>query len=96
MAAAEAFEVVGEWFGGTDGPYTGRGALYSFYYCAVSAGEDLGVVKGLQGWLGQHPPFDVAKQSAFGQPSGRFTAGAKQGVGIVRGRFVAELYLSSK
>ena len=64
-------------------------------YCAVSAGEDLGVVEGLQGGPGQHPAFDVAKKSTFGQPSGGFTAGAKEGVGVVRGRFVAELDLRS-
>ena len=66
MAAAEAFEVSGEWFGGTDGPDTGRGALYSFYYCAVSAGEDLGMVKGLQGWMSKYSPFGIAKKFAFG------------------------------
>ena len=96
LSAAEAFEITGEWLRCTDGPYSGRRALHAFNHCAVSAGEDLGVVKGLQGGLGQHPPFGVAKKSAFGQPSGSFTAGAKQGVGVVGGRFVAEMDLSSK
>ena len=94
--AAKAFEITGEWLGCTDGPYSGGGALHALNHCAVSAGEDLGVVKGLQGGLGQHPPIGIAKKSAFCQPSGSFTAGAKQGVGVVGGRFVAELYLSSK
>ena len=96
LSAAEAFEITGEWLGGSDCPYSGGGALHSLNHCAISAGEDLGVVQGLQRWLGQHPPFGVAKKSAFGQPSGSFTAGAKQGVGVVGGRFVAELDLSSK
>ena len=46
------------------------------------------------GWVSTRP-FGVAKKSAFGQPSGGFAAGAKQGVGVVWGRFVAELDLSS-
>ena len=96
LSAAETFEVTGEWLGCTDGPYSGGGALHALNYCAVSAREDLGVVKGLQGGLGQHPPFCIAKKSAFGQPSGSFTAGAEQGVGIVGGKFFAELDLSSK
>ena len=96
LSAAEAFEITGEWLGCTDGPYSGGGALDALNHCAVSAGEDLGVVKDLQGGLGQHPPFGVAKKATFGQPSGSFTAGAKQGVGVVWGRFVAELDLSSK
>ena len=96
LSAAEAFEITGEWLGCTDGPYSGGGALDALNHCAVSAGEDLGVVKGLQGGPGQHPPIGIAKKSAFGQPSGSFTAGAKQCVGVVWGRFVAELDLSSK
>ena len=96
MSAAEAFEITGKWLSCTDGPDSGSWTLFTLNHRAVSAGEDPGVVKGLQGGLGQHPPFGIAKKSAFGQPSGRFTAGAKQGVGVVGGRFVAELDLSSK
>ena len=96
MSAAEAFEITGEWLGCTDGPYSGGGALHALNHCAVSAGKDLWMVKDLQGGLGQHTPFGVAKKAAFGKPSGGFTAGAKQGVGVVGGRFVAELDLSSK
>ena len=72
-------------------PILRRGALHALNYCAVSAGEDLGVVKGLQGGMGQHSTFGIANKSAFGQPSGCFTACAKQGVAVVGGRSVAEL-----
>ena len=96
MSAAEAFEITGEWLGCTDGPYSGGGALDALNHCAVSAGEDLGGVKGLKGGMSQHSAVGIAKKSTFSKPFGCFTPGAKQGAGIVGGRCVAELDLSSR